>query len=151
MFSLEELGLRLLDPRIQALCPTRLPHEQRIAQMVSDLSVHDGNGVRREGQPTFAVETLCGLDEPDACHLKEVLIVLGRAREPLERVMKELLVPLQEVFQGLQFAFLVPGDELFVACRQDPEGRPLPAVVHRCRAVVRDGRAGRARPDRLPS
>ncbi len=87
-----ELVRLALDLVVDLLDPARLAHEQRVAQVMAQLAVHDGGGVGGEAHPALGVEALRRLDEAEIGHLEEILIGLAGVREPLEDVVQQVLV-----------------------------------------------------------
>ena len=95
-----ELVGDLEDARVHALDPAGLAHEQRVTQMVAQLSVHDGRGIGGEAHTLRWVKALRRFDEPEVGHLKQILVGLLRVAEALQRVMQKTLVSAYHLLEG---------------------------------------------------
>ena len=94
-----ELVRRGLDLVVDLLDPARLPHEQRIAQVMTQFAVDDRRGVGREAHAAFFIEALRRLDQPQIGDLQQILVGVAGVGEPLQDVVKEVLVAANDLVE----------------------------------------------------
>ena len=110
----------VLDLLVDLLDPARLPHEQRVAQVVAQLAVDDRRGVGAEAHAAVGVEALRRLDQPEIGDLQHVLVGLARVREPLQDVVQQVLVAAHDLVERRRRARPSIGSEKLLVLHARP-------------------------------